>query len=269
MQTPWQAPAILTQVFPEKQKIPLNWIEHQLSSATMLIDFAVSPDGKRLLMEWQVALNKREAQESKLGSLVRQLELHDLALRQRERIWSKGTLKHVWHVLQFSPDGRRAVVKGHGFEIWNVENGTVHRAIDLATRIGPGHVKTHQVVAAAFSADGRLLYTAAEEGRFDVVDVESGSILRTWYEPKATAKALAVSPDGSILATAGEDELLRLWDPASGKELARWLPHPSGATALAFHPDGQVLASGGDDGTLKLWELPFIRKELAAIGLDW
>jgi WD40 repeat protein len=39
-------------------------------------------------------------------------------------------------------------------------------------------------------------------------------------------------------------------------------------TALAFNPDGNLLVSGGD-GTVKLWDLPYIRKELAALGLDW
>jgi WD40 repeat protein len=153
-------------------------------------------------------------------------------------------------------------------EIWNVESGTVIRPIQLVTQGSPGS-RIHNVVSAAFSADGRFLCTAATDGRFDVIDVDSGSIRRTWYDPQATARALALSPDGNILASAGADDLIRLWDPTSGKELTRWLPHPSGATALAFHPVGQVLASGGDDGTVKVWDLSFIRKELAAVGLDW
>jgi WD40 repeat protein len=45
--------------------------------------------------------------------------------------------------------------------------------------------------------------------------------------------------------------------------------HEAGVTALAFHPDGNTLVSGSKDGTLKPWNLPYIRKELAALGLDW
>jgi WD40 repeat protein len=263
-------PHALSQVFPEKQEIPLSWVAHPSSTLTMPQNFAVSPDGKRVLLAWQVEV-KREQTGSVLGG---QLEIHDLSKHRSERTWVKpaefGALQ--WPVLVFSPDGRRAVsaenIGGH-YTIWNVESGTVLHRIQMHTQVGPGHWQGHSVTSVVFSADSRLVYTAATEGRFDVIDVESGAMKRAWYAPQATARALALGPDGRLLASAGEDKLIRLWDPANGKELARWLPHPSGATALAFHPDGEVLASGGDEGIVKLWDLPFIRKELAGIGLDW
>jgi WD40 repeat protein len=173
-------------------------------------------------------------------------------------------------LLLFSPDGRRALVTGSpDSAIWDVATSSVLHKIELQTQLAPGHVRIHQVVAATFSPDGRLLYTGANEGRFDVIDVASGAIQRTWDDPTATARALSLSRDGSLLASAGEDRLIRLWSTSTGKEQARWRPSSSGVTALAFDPDGQVLASGSEDGTVKLWDLPYIRKELAAIGLDW
>jgi WD40 repeat protein len=71
------------------------------------------------------------------------------------------------------------------------------------------------------------------------------------------------------VAAGGEDGLIRLLEVATGRELARWQAHESGVTALAFYRDGDTLASGGSDGTLKLWNLPAIRRELSALGLDW
>jgi hypothetical protein len=38
---------------------------------------------------------------------------------------------------------------------------------------------------------------------------------------------------------------------------------------LPFHPDHILLVSGSATDTLMLWDLPYIRKELAALGLDW
>lgn len=72
--------------------------------------------------------------------------------------------------------------------------------------------------------------------------------------------------DGGLRGEAG---VVHLWDVAAGHELVFWQAHDTGLTALTFSPDGHTLVSGSADGTLKLWDLPGIRKELAAVGLDW
>jgi myo-inositol 2-dehydrogenase / D-chiro-inositol 1-dehydrogenase len=56
---------------------------------------------------------------------------------------------------------------------------------------------------------------------------------------------------------------------ASGRELVHWPAHDGELTALRFSRDGETLYSGGSDGALKVWNLPYIRKELALLGLDW
>jgi WD40 repeat protein len=71
------------------------------------------------------------------------------------------------------------------------------------------------------------------------------------------------------VATGGEDGLIHLRDLTTGKELARWKAHDSAVTALTFSPDGKLLVSGADDGAVRVWDLPWIRGELAKLGLDW
>jgi WD40 repeat protein len=55
----------------------------------------------------------------------------------------------------------------------------------------------------------------------------------------------------------------------TGQEVARWQAHDAAVTALTFSPDGALLASGARDGRLRVWNVPWIRAELAKLGLDW
>ncbi|HEV3117389.1 MAG TPA: WD40 repeat domain-containing protein, partial [Gemmataceae bacterium] len=125
----------------------------------------------------------------------------------------------------------------------------------------------------AFSSDGRLLYCALNpresQGALAVVDAQSGKQLGLWHGFNGDALAIALSPDGGTLASGGEDRHIHLWDAHTQAELARWQAHDTRITSLTFSPDGDTLVSGSEDGSIKLWDLPSIRRELAAIGLDW
>lgn len=45
--------------------------------------------------------------------------------------------------------------------------------------------------------------------------------------------------------------------------------HDATLTALAFSPDGKTLVTGGRDGMVRAWPIPYLREELAKLGLDW
>jgi WD40 repeat protein/tRNA A-37 threonylcarbamoyl transferase component Bud32 len=195
--------------------------------------------------------------------------------------------------LAFSPDSKMlAAVYNTGAVVYEMGGGKPVRWLANVVRSEPQNVQSIPTHSAAFSPDGRWIYYAGERGQINIGSIapvpgelrtpylsiaardgswkvsECDPIL-AWKGHEGTVRALAVSPDGRILASGGDDRFIVLWELPSGRLLARWEAHDAAISALAFKPDGSVLVSGAADGLVKLWDLLTIRRELAALGLDW
>jgi WD40 repeat protein/tRNA A-37 threonylcarbamoyl transferase component Bud32 len=257
----------IRQIVPESREIVLAGVER--TELGHIENFAVSPDGRFLLLDWQ--RHVPGAGQREVHSYEGQLELWDLTLPKRLMIWeqSQPGFSMNWKLLRFSPDGTRAITQSHYLEIWDVRKGNKLHEVELLTKLGPSRDHNHSVRNAVFSADGKWLFTASDKGRLDRIDVEAGKVVATWTAAEDELPALALHPEGTMIAFGGEGRVIHLCDTATGQELARWEAHETSLTALAFSPDGRTLVSGSADGTLKLWDLPSLRRELAALSLDW
>jgi WD40 repeat protein len=223
---------------------------------------AFSADGKKLLLAIESIMLYGDGRMISSGSSIPGfLELWDPCERKRLHVWKmpdwEGRVGEGG--MAISPDGRRAAVGTKlGVKVLNLTSGAIQGTY--------GKRDTGQV---AFSPDGRLLLGVKVGETAALYDAETGREIRTWEADRRKWGAIAVSPDGRTIASGGEDGLIRLWDVAEGHKLARWQAHEGDVTALRYSRDGATLFSGGRDGMLKLWDLPYIRKELAALGLDW
>src|SRR5262249_61495848 len=73
------------------------------------------------------------------------------------------------------------------------------------------------------------------------------------------------SGDGKLLAINPSRGLVRLLEPSTGRELAT-LPTDR---PLCFSADGGLLVTRPANQVLQLWDLRAVRKQLAAMRLDW
>jgi WD40 repeat protein/serine/threonine protein kinase len=271
------------QVYDAAKRVPLGPPLEHLGPVRAL---GFDPDGRRLVTGgddqqarvWDVATGQRVG-----GAMAHQGAVHAAAFSPdgsalltaaadgTARVWrpAAGALRQQLPypggimVAAFSPDGRRLATGQHDF---TKDPGATPLLWDTASGKPTGPRLTHPhewLSGAAFSPDGRALFTASGIGRrLRRWDLDSGRL--AWQTPIYTDEiwALALSPDGKILASGTFDyqedatsRHARLWDAETGRPLGDVLQHAGKTFGLAFTPDGKALLTGSTDRTCRLWEI--------------
>ena len=85
-----------------------------------------------------------------------------------------------------------------------------------------------------FGGDGRSLVVSDVVGTISVLDVDTGSVIRTFAGQKNRLAELAISPDGSLVASGGDDNSVELWSTATGELVAQLPGHTAPVRTVAF-----------------------------------
>jgi serine/threonine protein kinase/WD40 repeat protein len=160
-----------------------------------------------------------------------------------------------------SPDGSWVATgsqHGTGAKVWDARTGRLEKEL----------LSGEDWVRVSFSPDGRWLATRGKGLRLWAVG--------SWQQGPSLGgipgAAFAFSPVEKLLATETGHGTLRLVDPDTGQEYAR-LEDPDQVRVawICFTPDGtRLLTTGAGSGAwIRVWDLREIRRQLAAMGLDW
>jgi WD40 repeat protein len=169
-------------------------------------------------------------------------------------VW-RGTQRNINRAI-FSPDGQWVASStwlGKGVKVWNARTGECVQ--DLANTEQAG---------IAFSPDSRWLLTGT---RVEYCFWSVGAWQPSKRIPQESGRLgyATFSGDGKLLAINPSRGLVRLIEPSTGRELAT-LPTDM---PLSFSADGGLLVTRPANQVLQLWDLRAVRKQLAAMGLDW
>ena len=113
------------------------------------------------------------------------------------------------------------------------------------------------IIASAFSPDGRLLAAGSDSGRVRIFSVARRAATAPAFDALPGAvESVAFSPDGRTLVTAGQNGQIRLWDVRTRRPIGAPLPAPKGANvAIAFTPDGRAVLAVFSDGSGARWDV--------------
>ena len=132
------------------------------------------------------------------------------------------------------------------------------------------------VHAVAFSPDGKLALTGAEDGNARLWVVATGEPYGPVMQHQRSVNAVAFTPDGRRVLTGSSDDA-QFWSVATGQR--EGLPFCPGSLSLAFSPDGSLILIGRSDGTAQLWSVatrlphgpalaPNVRSQVKAIAFS-
>jgi signal transduction histidine kinase len=162
-----------------------------------------------------------------------------------------------------SPDGRW-VVTGYGFNddtptVWNGQTG------ESAARLKAG------TSVVCFSPDGRWLGLAGMD-RFSIWSVGDWGPVKEFRrdESSVTHGAMAFTQDSTMLAVSQTRQMVQLRDAPTDQPLGNLIPPaPQSVNSLRLAWDGSILATATASDMVEIWRLGNLRRQLAAMNLDW
>jgi WD40 repeat protein len=254
----------------------LEWQNGRVSTQRVVVQF--SPNGKMIATNspgatvqiWDAAtgraLGKPLQHAADVFWLVFDGAGQRLATASRDktvRIWSVQTGQmltpplvhadplHVRNSVTFSADGSRlATVAGSSAQVWDAASG---RAVTTPLR-HDGLVRAVQ-----FSADGRKLLSASEDGTARLWDPETGHHVSEPMRHGARVTSAEFSPDGSQVVTFSSDKAVRIWEVTQAP-----LPVPDWLPALAEAVAGQYINEKEVAEVVSVEDLYRLRQTLSA-----
>ena len=155
--------------------------------------------------------------------------------------------------LAVSPDGK-TIVSGDDFGgilFWDAQSGQFIRNT-------PRLRYDDELIV--ISPDGKYMVTSLNSSSYKtlvLLNLASGSSIRTFRGHKNYVYAAAFSPDGKTIVSGDKEGKIIVWNRERGEQLLSYEGHTPAILSIAFSPDGKYIVSGAgneDEGEVKIWD---------------
>jgi len=189
-----------------------------------VVSAAFSSDGKQIVTG--SGDNKVKVWDANTGKLFGTLAGHVRAVR----------------CVAFSPDGKQIVSCADNLKVWDAKTGKELWGYFDGT-------------SAAFSPDGKQIVITGGFTMLQIVDANTGEILKT-EKTKFAFQRATFSPDGKrvVGCGAGFEKTIKIVDAKTLELLETLIGHTDTVLSVAFSGDGKRIVSGSSDKTIKIWD---------------
>lgn len=108
------------------------------------------------------------------------------------------------------------------------------------------------VIYGELSSDGKYLLLASTDNSIQIIDTESGEIMRRLIGHTDTVRTIIYQPENNLLFSGSNDNTLIIWDTEQGAMLHQY-HHPANVLDLSVSENGQAMVSLANDGIYRLW----------------
>jgi WD40 repeat protein/serine/threonine protein kinase len=233
-----------------------------LRSGTYELELKGDPEGLKLDLD-NVSLRRGDTRLAKIKRVPP-------PIAQTEKVGEVGQFyvghNRGIHTVAFSPDGQQ-ILTGDGAPTDATVDCDI-QLFDVSTRERVGRLKgpQSQILAAAFSADGKRVVagSAWPDSFIRVWDVESRKVVGEFEHARflegrvmGGVYGVAFTADGGHVLSCGYDRTVRMWKVETEREVRRFEGLRSVVRCLAVSRDRRFLACGGclSDGSILVWEV--------------
>lgn len=156
--------------------------------------------------------------------------------------------------LRLDEEVRRLTASGEGAGVAASASEARAAAVTMAgePRVFMGH--EGEVNAVAFSGDGQLLVSGAEDGGVKLWDFKRGLEMRAWEGHEAGVTGVGLIAAGCGVLSCDRAGVVKLWSLRSGEMMREW-KQPGGLTGLAINAEGTLLAAASHIGNVVVLDL--------------